>query len=242
MRKKQLIVFIMVILLSSCSVFGEEQFPNEKIQDVKVLELQPTRFMEFNEFVQQDLEKKKTNFWSTINSLTNLERFNLTTIASSTLNNSSAYKSANLCDGKAETAWVEGVKGSGIGEWVKIDIDAYSSLAEFTSTPFSIAEMAVLTGYAKTEKTWKENNRVKKLLVAVYSPVPSRPGKEWDVYRLHLKDEAKVQVFEMWGDKMSVTLQKMKKEIWIKIEEVYQGEKYDDTCISEFVAFGAFSS
>lgn len=242
MRKNLLTLFIMIAFLSSCNVFSEEQFPEEKIKNVKVIELRPTRLMKFDDFVQQDLEMKETNFWSTINSLTNLERFNLTTIASSTLNNSSSYKSAHLCDGKAETAWVEGVKGSGIGEWVKISIDAYSSLAEFTSTPFSLSEIAVLPGYAKTDKTWKENNRVKKLLVVAHSPVPARPGKEWTVYRLSLRDEAKMQVFEIPSSEMNVNLRGMKKDIWIKIEEVYQGTKYDDTCISEFVAFGAFSS
>lgn len=233
----------MLILLSSGNVFGAEQFPTEKIKDIKVIELQPIELMEFADFVQQDRrEMDEGNFWSTIHPLVNLDKFNLTTIASSTLNNSSSYKSAHLCDGKAETAWVEGVKGSGIGEWVKISIDAYSSLAEFTSTPFSLSKIAVLPGYAKTKKTWEENNRVKKLLVVSYSSSPAIFGKEWAVYRLHLKDEAKVQIFDIPTYEMSVNLEEMKKEIWIKIEDVYKGTKYDDTCISEFVAFGAFSS
>lgn len=239
MRKIILLLLSVIIFISGCTIFGKEQFPNEKIKDIKAIELNPNDFISFNEYVQNDLEKmEKYQWWSTLHPLIKLNKFILTTVASSTLGDS--YKSANLCDGKAETAWVEGAKGNGIGEWVKINIDAYSELSEYTSTPFSLEEIGVLPGYSKTTKTWIENNRIKKLLVVAHSPKLAQ--NEWVVYRLNFKDEDKLQVFKIPDDKVGYSIQIMKKEIWIKIEDIYKGTKYDDTCISEFVAVGCFSN
>jgi hypothetical protein len=241
MRKVILLFLIAIIFVSGCTVFSKDQFPTKEIKDIKTVELNPTNSMTFNDYVQRDSQNLNQyhEWWSTLHPLKTLSKFSLTTIASSTLNNSDSYKSANLCDGKAETAWVPGVKG-GIGEWVKINIDAYSKLSEYTSTPFSLDEIGVLPGYAKSSKTWSENNRVKKLLVVAHSPKLAQ--NEWVVYRLNLKDEAKLQIFTIPDDKVGYSIQIMKKEIWIKIEDIYKGTKYDDTCISEFVAVGGFSN
>lgn len=239
MHRVILLLIIAIILVSGCTVFGEEQFPINEIKGIKAVELNSTDSMAFKDYVQKDLQKiTDYDWWSTLHHQ-KLSKFTLTTFASSTLNNSDSYKSANLCDGKPETAWVPGVKG-GIGEWVKISIDAYSSISEVTSTPFSLDEIGVLPGYAKSSKTWSENNRVKKLLIVAHSPKLAE--NEWVVYRLNLKDEAKLQVFKIPNDKIGYSLNQMKKEIWIKIEDVYKGTKYDDTCISEFVAVGGFTN
>jgi hypothetical protein len=241
MRKTTVLLAVAIILMSGCIVFGDEnQFPICEIKDIKAVELTPNELMGFNDYVQKDLQRiNNYDWWSTLHPK-KLSKFTLTTFATSTLNNSDSYKSANLCDGKAETAWVEGVKGNGVGEWIKINIDAYSSVSEVTSTPFSLDEIGVLPGYAKSSKTWLENNRVKRLLVVAHSPKLAQ--NEWVVYRLSLKDEAKIQVFKIPDDKVGYSIQIMKKEIWIKIEDVYKGTKYDDTCISEFVAVGSFSN
>ncbi|MCL6592315.1 MAG: hypothetical protein K6U80_20520 [Firmicutes bacterium] len=241
MRRAILLLVIAIIFVSGCTVFGKNQFPTNEIKDIKAVELSPTDSMAFNDYVQKDLKvlNEYHEWWSTLHPLKTLSKFSLTTMASSTLNNSGSYKSANLCDGKAETAWVPGIKG-GIGEWVKINIEAYAALSEYTSTPFSLFEIGVLPGYAKSSKTWSENNRVKKLLVVAHSPKLAE--NEWVVYRLNLKDEARLQVFKIPNDKIGFSINQMKKEIWLKIEDVYKGTKYDDTCISEFVAVGGFSN
>ncbi|MCL6592295.1 MAG: hypothetical protein K6U80_20410 [Firmicutes bacterium] len=242
MRSVLLFLIIVVILVSVCPVFGEEkQFPTNEIKDIKAVELYPNESMVFIDYAQKVLQKTTDyDWWSTIYHQ-KLPKFTLTTSASSTLNNSISYKSANLCDGKAGTAWVEGAKGNGIGEWVKFHIDASTSFPDaVTNNPFSLDEIGVLPGYAKSLKTWSENNRVKKLLVVAYSPKLAQ--NEWVVYRLNLKDENKLQIFTIPEDKIGYSIQIMKKDIWIKIEDIYKGTKYDDTCISEFVAVGGFSN
>ena len=245
MRKIMLVLFSAIMLLCGCTVLSEENgFPNKEIKDIEVVELYPNYSMTFDDYVKKDLQNmREYDWWSTFHP-SNLTKFNLTTFSSSTLNNSDSYKSDNLCDGKLETAWVEGSKGDGINEWAKINFDAYSSRSEFTSTPFSIFEIAVLPGYSKSLKTWTENNRVKKLLVVIYSPQPSFHQKnEWAVFRLYLNDEDSLQVFKLPHSKISTNyLDGLKKEIWIKVEDIYKGSKYDDTCISEFVAVGGFTN
>src|SRR5690554_3573 len=156
----KLTVFSALIFIIGYTVSGKEnQFPAD--QNIPVVELNPNYSIAFSKYVKKDLENiNGYDWWSTLHPK-KLTKFDLTTFASTTLNNADSYKSANLCDGKAETAWVEGAKGDGIGEWVKININAYSSRSEFTTTPFDIFEIAILPGYAKSSKTWSENNRVK---------------------------------------------------------------------------------
>lgn len=243
MHKITIILFSAILFLNGCTIIGEEQFPTKEIKDIKAVELKPTDSIAFEDYVKKDLENiNGYDWWSTLH-FKKLTKFTLTTSASSTLNNSDLYKSANLCDGKAETAWVEGVKGNGIGEWIKIAIDAYSSFSEVTTTPFSIFEIAILPGYAKSQKTWVENNRVKKLQVIIHSPSPSYPKEnEWIAFQLDLKDKNDLQVFKIPNDKTPVNFDPMKHEIWLRIMDVYKGTKYDDTCISEFVAVGGFTN
>lgn len=239
--RKLIIFFLGVFIFMGFVTFGEDTFPAEKVADIQEIKLKANNCISFSTYVQKDFQDlKKHDWWSTLHPLINLKKFTLTTIASSTLGD--AYQSANLCDGKAETAWVEGVKGSGIGEWVKININA--EVESVTSTPFSILEIGVIPGYAKTKKTWLENNRVKGLTIVIHSPQPSAPPEnEWVIYHLDLKDENILQVFDLPYKKMSVSVGHVKrKEIWIKITDIYKGSKYDDTCISELVIMGAFSS
>ncbi len=132
---------------------------------------------------------------------------------------------------------------NGIGEWVKIKIDAYRGASEYTTTPFGIREVGIIPGYAKSEKTWVENNRVKTLLLIVQSPPLSYPkGREWVVYRLNLKDGNQLQYFDLPISTIEYNDTPMQKTVWVKIEEIYKGTKYDDTCISELVLGGVCSN
>ena len=66
------------------------------------------------------------------------------------------YKAANINDRNEKTAWVEGVKGYGIGQWVM-----YQGLSE----DIQITSINILNGYVKSDKAWRENARVKYLKV-----------------------------------------------------------------------------
>jgi len=243
MRKSLILVCFAIVFSLGCMADSREQFPLNEIRGIKPVDLWPEKLLSFNEYKENDLDELKEfgSWWSSLHPDENLDWLTLSTFASSTLGK--AYEGANIYDGKIDTAWVEGVGGNGIGEWIKIDIEAYSSLAEFTTTPFEITSFSVIPGYGKSAKTWIENNRVKKLLVVIYSPPKAIPKEnEWVVIRLNFRDENKFQVFTLPLAQMTTSIDEMKKTVWLRIEEVYRGTKYEDTCISEFVMSGGFTS
>lgn len=73
-------------------------------------------------------------------------------IASSTRNpaGSLTYLPNNCIDGNLGTAWVEGVAGSGIGEWIRFDFDREVELLRVRLAP----------GYFKSSQSWLHNNRL----------------------------------------------------------------------------------
>ena len=60
------------------------------------------------------------------------------------------YSARNAFDGDDRTAWCEGVKGAGKGEWLRVDFESEKKLVELRIKP----------GYFKDMNVWKKNNRV----------------------------------------------------------------------------------
>lgn len=60
------------------------------------------------------------------------------------------YYAANAIDGKRSTAWIEGVDGAGIGEWIRFDFDREITLHRILWQP----------GYFKSPQIWGQNNRL----------------------------------------------------------------------------------
>ena len=110
-------------------------------------------------------------------------------------------------DGNPRTAWSEGARGAGLGQWV-----AFNFRKEET-----IKEVIIQPGYFKTEELWKKNNRVSSAV-------------------LEFSDGSKkmVQFDDEMKDK-SISLQNKKtKSVLIRIKSVYPGASDSkDTLISE---------
>jgi len=132
------------------------------------------------------------------------------------------YDAKRIDDGLVNTAWVEGRPGHGIGETVT-----------YTFTPALFGEREkinfsgfyVINGYCKNPKTWRENSRVKRVLIS-YNNQPLCEAilhDSMNVQFIHLKT-----VWLRPGDIVTVT-----------ILAVYPGDKYQDTAISEMVPLGA---
>ena len=118
------------------------------------------------------------------------------------------YYPANAMDGKRSTAWIEGVDGPGLGEWIRFDFDRQVNLHRILIQP----------GYFKSPAIWAQNNRIA-TLTAQFSDGTSRD--------LNFNDR-------MDGQKIDVGSVKTR---WVKfvIKSVYYGTD-PDTAISE-VAF-----
>jgi hypothetical protein len=131
------------------------------------------------------------------------------------------YSSKNVHDLSYKTAWIEGVPGYGIGEAVTY---------HFPPQNPRITEIIVVNGYVKSEKAWKENSRVKKLKMYI----DNKPLAILNLYDTRKEQHFK---FEPLGYSDREDWDKLKSKSWwtIKFEilEVYGGDKYDDTAITE---------
>ncbi|HPQ82012.1 MAG TPA: discoidin domain-containing protein [bacterium] len=121
-----------------------------------------------------------------------------------------SYAPGKLMDGDVRTAWVEGAPGDGIGEWIRV---AYES-------PMRINRIYFANGYGKTEKSYRENGRIKGAEIST----------EAGSFTKTLSDVKGEQTIELPKAMAG------KKTRWIKltIKSVYPGTKYKDTAFAEF--------
>lgn len=129
------------------------------------------------------------------------------------------YASSNVSDFKIETVWSEGVDGPGIGEKLELNLNF----------PMDLHALGIMAGHYKSKKDYYNNNRIARLRITVN-------GEKCQEYQLadeyhHFKgrDYRAYQFLEL--PKTS----KPAKHIALEILEVYKGEKFDDTCISEIL-------
>lgn len=118
-----------------------------------------------------------------------------------------SYVNANLFDELSNTAWVEGKRGDGIGEYLTIEFNH----------PQSVSSIELINGYIKNNSVFKKNNRVRHLKITASN------GKNLNVA---LKD------IQNW---QSISLDGFDKVEWIQlqIESVFHGTKYQDTALTE---------
>ncbi len=123
------------------------------------------------------------------------------------------YKAQNAHDFSYKTAWVEGAKGYGKGEYLEYF---------FKNDSPRITDIIVHNGYIKDESTWRNNSRVKKLKMYIND-------KPWAI--LDLKDTRAEQRFVV----EPLGRRKDGKDLVLKfaIMDVYKGKKYDDVAITE---------
>lgn len=124
------------------------------------------------------------------------------------------YSATNLIAPSLGSAWCEGIKGEGIGEWIEL------TLKEPIVNNENII-LEIVPGYAKSAALFKKNGRPKKIGVEIDGVAQGVP--------LNLVDRAFVQMFTLTGTHSPV------KKIRLKILDVYLGTLFSDTCISEIV-------
>lgn len=148
--------------------------------------------------------------------------YTVTTSSALSSNGKIDYDTKNLTDFSYQTAWVEGKKGYGIGEFINFS---------FAPTHPRVTTIIFANGYIKNKKVWKENSRVHKLKMYVEDK-PFAIIELKDIYAKQL-----VELEKPLGNSERDDLDKLKeKENWnIKFEilSVYKGDKYEDTAITE---------
>ncbi|MDD3459286.1 MAG: hypothetical protein PHO74_07410 [Weeksellaceae bacterium] len=131
------------------------------------------------------------------------------------------YSPKNIHDLSYKTAWIEGVPGDGIGESITYHFPPHNP---------RITEIIVVNGYVKSPQAWRNNSRVKKLKMYVDNQAFAILNLEDSRQEQHFK-------FEPLGHRDRQDWGTFEKKPWwtIKFEilEVYKGDKYEDTAITE---------
>jgi len=148
--------------------------------------------------------------------------------ASSTLKSQTnkLYHINNLGDNQSKTAWVEGAKDSGVGEFIQFDYAYDIAYAQAAEGAFNYKDdWQILNGYQKNLQTWKENGRVKRFKMYI---------NEVAFCYIDLLDESGIQAVSLG---FLDYLEKDKATIRIKLEimAIYNGDKYLDTALSEII-------
>lgn len=165
--------------------------------------------------------------WPGCNSWCGVNEYNVNVRASSTLapQGTRSYSAANVDDSSRLNAWVEGVKGNGIGEYIEINqncVNGDEDSADFDEIEFKYEEICLVNGYAATEKNWKENNRVKELKMYC--------NDEY-ITTIVLEDTMKQQYINI--SEFNIKVENGEYVTFkFEIADVYEGTKYDDTCIT----------
>lgn len=119
-------------------------------------------------------------------------------------------------DGQLETAWAEGVEGSGVGEWIRLDFPA----------AVAVHAIHVDVGFDKDADLFAKNNRVREATLRFSD------GQEVTVTFDDVRGMQPISVTDLFGGPVETT------SVELVIEDVTPGSAYDDTCIAEIEVYG----
>ncbi|MBC8139365.1 MAG: hypothetical protein H8F28_26105 [Fibrella sp.] len=127
------------------------------------------------------------------------------------------YDAEMAHDNNLKTAWVEGVRGDGVGSWLEYRLTPIQS----EGTDRAITGLTIFNGYRKTQAAWKENGRIKRLRIEV-------DGKPYGT--ILLADTPRYQSVNIGR----IPLVRNKKVLLrFVILSVYPGTKHRDTALTE---------
>lgn len=139
------------------------------------------------------------------------------------------YDKSVIFDDDVRTAWVEGAEGYGVGQYIEFFFPQASPQA---------TACYIVNGYNKNERTWKNNSRVKSFNIYENDEL---------IASVNLQDIRDEQTFKFpfpiprYHDEkrmISRPVEWTEEEVLgsvikFMITDVYKGDKYDDTAISE---------
>jgi hypothetical protein len=126
------------------------------------------------------------------------------------------YQPWMAVDGRMNTAWVEGVRGSGVGEWLMLTFP----------DPVELHHVGLSVGYDRSADLFFKNNRIKRATLAFSN------GERLELGFADRRGMQSIPLVRGDGGHIETTF------IKIIIEEVFPGWKYDDTCLAEVALWG----
>jgi hypothetical protein len=119
-------------------------------------------------------------------------------------------------DGQLETAWVEGVEGPGLGEWIEL---RFPEAVE-------VHAIHVDVGFDESAELFTKNNRVREATLRFSD------GQSATVTFEDVRGMQPVSVVDLFDGPVATT------SVELVIEAVTPGSAYDDTCIAEIEVYG----
>jgi len=133
--------------------------------------------------------------------------------ASSTLSPKASYGVDHLFDGKKDFAWVEGVPGNGFGQTIDIVFEK----------PQKISGLIITNGFQRSSKHYTSNARAKTISI-----IDDKENSQ----QIQLDDEMSKSDIHLAQEITTKTLQ-------IRIDDVYNGSRYQDLVISELAPYNS---
>lgn len=134
------------------------------------------------------------------------------------------YSPKSAHDNDLSTAWVEGERDDGIGEWLTFSISPGVAGGKLPGG-FKVSKIGIINGCAKDDAIFAMNNRVKKFTLR-YIWFDTDVAREGTARSYTLRDTRNLQ-FITFPQPVYMS------EVTFQILDVYRGTKYRDTCISE---------
>lgn len=125
------------------------------------------------------------------------------------------YHPNYVADDDPKTAWVEGAKGSGAGEWVRFQVTPLDGTTKL--------RIKIRNGYQKSKELFRANARAKDVTVTL---LPSKVER-----KLTLADK------DGWQELVVEQPKGQLRAVELKVTSVYDGTKYADLCISDLQVF-----
>lgn len=129
-------------------------------------------------------------------------------------NNHDRYGPMNIIDNKSETAWSEGATGNGIDEWIEIQRDGL----------VHVSKIVISNGYHVSDDIYNKNARLKRFRLDL-------SGGEYIYYDASKSKSSDYHIYIHFDRPISTDY------IKLTILDVYEGNKYEDTCITEIKAY-----
>lgn len=153
-------------------------------------------------------------------------------VASSELNvkakDGSTYHAQNMIDGNPETAWIEGVDGLGIGEYIYIEFDGVKSVSEIDIYP----------GFLKTKNRYLVNGQPTRLLIE-WEGGQSEIGLD----RVDVStDDEPFELDEMPIAKLNLDEAVQTSYLKFTIIDAVGGSKYEDVAITDVSVYSISDS
>ena len=139
------------------------------------------------------------------------------------------YSPANMASLDLSKVWCEGSLGSGAGEWIELSLKEEPRAATIRTI-----DLKILPGYAATDQLYRTNARPSRITVEAFDRKTNQPITGQSMYSFNLTDAPFLQVFSI---DVGRSVDPSKISLRIKIDDVFQGDKYEDMCITEIRVF-----